>query len=64
MYLVAVAWLYVVLLMAARRGTAANGSWLGALFTLSLYGAAAAGDRALPAEHAGAARGAAARRAS
>jgi hypothetical protein len=38
MYLVAVAWLYVVLLMALAEGTAANGSWLGATVTLVLYG--------------------------
>ncbi|HEX2542594.1 MAG TPA: hypothetical protein VHM00_16100 [Caldimonas sp.] len=38
MYLVAVAWLYVVLLMALAEGTAVNGSWLGATVTLSLYG--------------------------
>jgi hypothetical protein len=38
MYLVAVAWLYVVLLMALAEGTAVNGSWLGAVVTLTLYG--------------------------
>lgn len=38
MYLVAVAWLYVVLLMALAEGTAVNGSWLGAAVTLTLYG--------------------------
>lgn len=38
MYLVAVAWLYVVLLMALAEGTAVNGTWLGALVTLTLYG--------------------------
>jgi hypothetical protein len=39
MYLVAIAWLYVVLLMALAEGTAVNGSWLGAAVTLALYGA-------------------------
>jgi hypothetical protein len=38
MYLVAVAWLYVVVLMALAEGTAVNGSWLGATVTLTLYG--------------------------
>jgi hypothetical protein len=38
MYLVAIAWLYVVLLMALAEATALNGSWLGATFTLALYG--------------------------
>ena len=38
MYVVAVAWLYVVLLMALAEGTATGGSWLGATFTLALYG--------------------------
>ena len=38
MYLVAVAWLYVVVLMALAEGTAVNGSWLGATITLVLYG--------------------------
>jgi NADH:ubiquinone oxidoreductase subunit 6 (subunit J) len=38
MYLVAVAWLYVVVLMALAEGTAVNGSWLGATITLALYG--------------------------
>jgi len=38
MYLVAVAWLYVVVLMALAEGLAANGSWLGAVVTLLLYG--------------------------
>jgi hypothetical protein len=39
MYLVAIAWLYVVVLMALAEGTAAGGSWLGAAFTFLLYGA-------------------------
>ena len=38
MYLVAIAWLYVVLLMALAEGTATGGSWLGATLTLALYG--------------------------
>jgi len=39
MYLVAIAWLYVVVLMALAEGTAVGGSWLGATFTFLLYGA-------------------------
>ena len=39
MYLVAIAWLYVVVLMAFAEGTATGGSWLGAFFTFLLYGA-------------------------
>jgi hypothetical protein len=39
MYLVAIAWLYVVVLMALAEGTATGGSWLGAAFTFLLYGA-------------------------
>ena len=35
MYLVAIAWLYVVVLMALAEGFAAGGSWLGAFFTLA-----------------------------
>lgn len=38
MYLVALAWLYVVLMMAAAEAMAPNGTLLGALFTLLLYG--------------------------
>lgn len=38
MYLVAIAWLYVVVLMALAEGVAANGSWLGAALTLVFYG--------------------------
>jgi len=39
MYIVAIAWLYVVVLMALAEGTSAGGSWLGAGFTFLLYGA-------------------------
>ncbi len=39
MYLLAIAWLYVVVLMAIAEGTAVGGSWLGAAFTFLLYGA-------------------------
>jgi len=39
MYLVAIAWLYVVVLMAFAEGAATGGSWLGAFFTFLLYGA-------------------------
>jgi hypothetical protein len=38
MYLVAIAWLYVVVLMALAEGLAVGGSWLGAAITLLLYG--------------------------
>lgn len=39
MYLVAIAWMYVVVMMAIVEATSANGSVLGALVTLLLYGA-------------------------
>jgi len=39
MYLVAIAWLYVVVLMALAEGTSSGGSWLGAGVTFLLYGA-------------------------
>jgi hypothetical protein len=39
MYLLAIAWLYVVVLMAVAEGMAVNGSWLGAAITFLLYGA-------------------------
>lgn len=38
MYLIAIAWMYVVLMMAIAEGMAPNGGWLGAFFTLILYG--------------------------
>ncbi|MBS0442475.1 MAG: hypothetical protein JSR38_11010 [Proteobacteria bacterium] len=38
MYLVAIAWGYVVLMMAVVEATSSNGTWLGAVFTLLLYG--------------------------
>jgi hypothetical protein len=38
MYLAALAWLYVVLMMAAAEAMAPTGTVLGALFTLVLYG--------------------------
>ncbi len=38
MYLVALAWSYVILLMAVVEGTSTNGTWLGAFFTVLLYG--------------------------
>lgn len=38
MYLVALAWMYVVLMAAAAEAISPQGSWLGALFTLLLYG--------------------------
>ena len=39
MYLVAIAWIYVVLMMAAAEATSSNGTVLGAVFTFLLYGA-------------------------
>lgn len=39
MYLLAIAWLYVVVLMALAEGASASGTWLGAAITLVLYGA-------------------------
>ena len=38
MYVLAIAWLYVVVLMALAEGTSATGNWLGATVTLVLYG--------------------------
>lgn len=38
MYLVAIAWLYVALMMALAEATSSQGSILGALFTFVLYG--------------------------
>lgn len=38
MYLTAIAWMYVVLMMAIAEGTSSNGSLLGAFFTFALYG--------------------------
>jgi hypothetical protein len=38
MYLVAIAWLYIAVMMAAAEATHPAGSVLGALFTLLLYG--------------------------
>jgi membrane protein implicated in regulation of membrane protease activity len=40
MYLIAIAWMYVVLMMAVAEGMSPVGSWLGAFFTLLLYGVA------------------------
>lgn len=39
MYLVAIAWMYVVVMMTVVEATSANGTALGALFTFLLYGA-------------------------
>jgi hypothetical protein len=39
MYLVAIAWIYVVLMMAVAEATSSNGTVLGAVFTFVLYGA-------------------------
>lgn len=38
MYLVAIAWGYVVLMMAVAEATGANGTVVGAVFTVLLYG--------------------------
>jgi hypothetical protein len=38
MYIVAIAWLYVVVLMALAEGLAVGGSWLGAAMTFLFYG--------------------------
>lgn len=38
MYLVAIAWMYVVLMMAVAEALSSQGTVLGALFTLLLYG--------------------------
>ena len=39
MFLVAIGWAYVVVMMAVAEATSPNGSMLGAFFTLLLYGA-------------------------
>jgi len=39
MYLVAIAWIYVVLMMAVAEAMSPQGGLLGAFFTLLLYGA-------------------------
>ncbi len=39
MYLIAIAWTYIVVLMALAEGLSSQGTWLGAFFTLLLYGA-------------------------
>jgi len=38
MYIVAVAWIYVVLMMAVAEALSTHGTVLGAVFTLLLYG--------------------------
>jgi membrane protein implicated in regulation of membrane protease activity len=38
MHIVAIAWLFVAVLMAAAEATSSQGSLLGAFFTLILYG--------------------------
>ena len=38
MYLLAIAWIYVTLLMAAAEATSSQGTLLGAIFTFVLYG--------------------------
>lgn len=40
MYLVVIAWMYVVLMMSAAEAASTNGTLLGALVTLILYGIA------------------------
>lgn len=39
MYLVAIAWMYVVVMMTVVEATSANGTVIGAVFTFLLYGA-------------------------
>ena len=39
MYLVAIAWMYVVVMMTVVEATSANGTVMGAIFTFVLYGA-------------------------
>ena len=39
MYLVVIAWMYVVLLMSVAEAFSSQGSWLGAVVTFLLYGA-------------------------
>jgi hypothetical protein len=39
MYIVAIAWMYVVLMMAIAEATGSQGTVLGAIFTFLLYGA-------------------------
>ena len=34
MYLIAIAWMYVALMMSLAEGFSPNGTWLGAFFTL------------------------------
>ncbi len=43
MYLVAIGWLYVALMMSVAEATNTNGSVLGAVFTFLLYGLAPTG---------------------
>ncbi len=38
MYLIAIAWMYVVVMMSVAEATATNGTVLGAIFTFFLYG--------------------------
>ena len=38
MYLIVIAWLYVTVMMAVAEAASPQGSWLGALITLLLYG--------------------------
>jgi hypothetical protein len=38
MHIVAVGWIFVVVLMSLAEGMSPQGSWLGAFFTLLLYG--------------------------
>jgi hypothetical protein len=40
MYLVPIAWIYVVLMMSVAEATNTNGTVLGAVFTFLIYGAA------------------------
>lgn len=43
MYLIVIAWIYVVLMMAVAEGTSTTGTVLGAIVTFVMYGVAPAG---------------------
>ena len=43
MYLIVIAWIYVVLMMAVAEGTSTNGTALGAIVTFVMYGVGPAG---------------------
>ena len=51
MYLIAIAWIYVVLMMALAEAMSAQGTVLGAIFTFVLYGCLPPEHRDVPAGH-------------